>query len=294
MSELNIGKMNGHAVGIIMKEMVRRALNFIRGQRFAYEIQAKDGYGGGIMDDMFTSADTGAQKLYVKSIDECFPDVGIIGEEDGLKKDPQDGCEAYFTIDPLDGTKAFVRGQSHGVGSMIALVNRGVVIASYIGDVNTQEIYGYRPGSDRVHRISQFQVAETMGFGEKLPLNRQYVLLRDRESEYSLESKGLIESKFKNIIVDGGSIGIWLARLWKREVGAAIIPAGFETPWDSTPVIGISKALGYTFLKPCPMTSAWTEFDPGIPKETFRRTHDLLIVHKEDLGDLDLHFWSKE
>jgi hypothetical protein len=55
-------------------------------------------------------------------------------------------------------------------------------------------------------------------------------MLRDPSDCYSASLRRLLE-QFKIYQVEGGSIGIWLARLWKREVGAALIPPGIETPW---------------------------------------------------------------
>jgi hypothetical protein len=78
----------------------------------------------------------------------------------------------------------------------------------------------------------------------------------------------------------------WLARLWKGEVGAAMIPPGFETPWDSTPIIGISLALGYSFLKASSDERGWVKYDPTVPQQVTRRDHDTLIVHQTNLQEL--------
>src|SRR5262245_58310647 len=73
-------ELNGHAVGIILKELVRRAMTTIRNERQVFEATAKQGHSGN-MDDVFTSADTKAQEIYIKSLHECFPGYAIIAEE---------------------------------------------------------------------------------------------------------------------------------------------------------------------------------------------------------------------
>src|SRR5262249_14788865 len=96
-------RLNGHAVGIILKELVRRAMTIIRNERQVFEATIKQGYSGN-MDDVFTSADTKAQQVYIKSLRECFPDYAIVAEEGG-ETDSQilaAGGDAYFTVDPLD------------------------------------------------------------------------------------------------------------------------------------------------------------------------------------------------
>jgi fructose-1,6-bisphosphatase/inositol monophosphatase family enzyme len=285
MSEYKLGNINGHAVGRILKETVRRATVAIRNERLVFEAHVKEGYNG-TMDDVFTSADTKAQEIYLRTFRECFPGCGVIGEEDSLVIQGQAGLALYCTVDPLDGTKAYVRRQSHGVGTMVALVYEGEVISAYIGDINTEEVYGYRPGSKNVHRITRLDTFETLGVEESSDLKGKYALLRSPSDRYSLAVQKLLP-QFKDYEVLGSSIGIWMAQLWKREVCAVFKTPGWETPWDSTPIIGISQKLGYAFLRPTGR-SGWTEFNPVIPVEKCRRDHETLIIHRNDLKHLRL------
>ncbi len=295
MSTLNLGKINGHIVGRFLKETMRRAMQTIRKERSIFEAQAKRGYTGD-MNDVFTSADTKAQAIYRRAFEECLPNCGIIGEEKDKKTGkplvvrPKNGCTAYFTVDPLDGTKAYVRRQSHGVGSMVAMVDKGEVIAAYVGDVNSDEVYGYRPDSDKVFRISQLDSFEQLGPGKKLRhFADAYIMLRDPLSEYSVAS-AILTDRFKNYEVMGSSIGTWAARLWKGEVQALLIQPGMETPWDSTPVIGISKKLGYVHMRPKRSTGldgdtewTWEVYEPELVKKVTERDHDTLIIHKRNV-----------
>lgn len=274
------GSLTGHAIGRLMKETVRRAMMTIRRERLIFEATAKQGYSGN-MDDVFTSADKKAQDIYIRAFDECFPDFGIIAEEDGYRKESRNG--AYFTVDPLDGTKAYVRRQSHGVSTMVALVHEGAVIAAYVGDVNTLEIYGYRPGSAKVHRITDLDFSEHLN--AKAPENRglanSYALLREPARDYGSATRHILP-KFKNHEVMGSSIGTWAARLWKGEVQALILPKGKETPWDSSPVIGISKKMGFEFHRPvAPGSEWWKTFNPEVPTEVIDRSYDLLIMRSD-------------
>ena len=162
-ARVNLGALNGHSVGRILKEAVRRAVTVIRAQRVSFEAHTKQGYGG-TMDDVFTSADKAAQEVYLRTFTECFPGCGVIGEEDMLTIPPTAPLTAYFTVDPIDGTRAFIRRQSHGISTMVALVDGGEVISAYIGDISSDEVYGYRPGSDRVHRITSLDSFETLPY----------------------------------------------------------------------------------------------------------------------------------
>lgn len=281
MTQKYYGQLNGHAVGIILKELVRRAIVTIRNERTVFDVTQKAGHDGA-MTDVFTSADSKAQEIYLRSLRECFPDYGIVAEEDSLTIAAQNGA-GFFTVDPLDGTKAFIRRQSHGVGTMVALVEQGKVISAYVGDINTQEIYGFRPGSRSVHRITEFEAAEELRHYDR-PISDQYILLRDPERAYSEASRRLL-SQFKAWEIDGGSIGIWLARLWKREIGAALLPPSTETPWDRAPIAGIATALGYVFCE-ADASGSWRPVDTAICARTYKRDCDQLVIHRDDLPKL--------
>ncbi len=247
-----------------MKEVIERSSSYIRQNRYKFESKIKINEDKK-KTDFVTNIDVEAQKIVVKLIQECYPDFGIIAEESEqailleCKLDPKYG-KYYFTIDPLDGTSAFKRMQSEGIGSMLSLIWQApgesifVVLAACISDVMTGEIYYYRPESENVHRIeprrdSLQRLSKIRN--EHRDLKNQYCLLRNDPrcfpliiQEMTFPDNGL----FQNILVDGGSIGICLAKLWKGQVGAIVLEPGTTTPWDWDPIYGISKKLGYEFL----------------------------------------------
>lgn len=274
-TDLNIGALNGHAVGRILKEAVRRASATISNQRIQFEAQTKAGYAGD-MDDVFTSADTSAQEVYLRTFRECFPACGVIAEENALTISATPPVSAYFTVDPLDGTKAFVRRQSHGVATMVAMVVDGTVAAAFIGDINTDEVYGYRPGSEYVHRITRLDTFERLAPAplNAKPLGETTALLRDPALDHAAQTQSLIAS-LKTHQIMGASIGTWMARLWKQEIDLLIIPQSFETPWDSTPIQGITEKLGYVYLRN--EGSVWRRFKPGLLTATAKRPYDVVI-----------------
>lgn len=280
-------KHNGHSIGIIMKELVRRALVAIQDERYVFEVTNKDGYGGKTMADVFTTADTKAQAIYLKSLREIFPRYGIIAEEKSLVIKAKKGVDYYFTIDALDGTRAFIRRQSHGVGTMIALVRKSTqeIVAVYIGDVNTGEIYGYRPDSMTIHRISKYSQSEHLTPGDwSKKEGKSIILLRDPLNKHSKRLRGALK-RFDEYQIDGGSIGTWMARLWKREVAAvAIGKSGHETPWDTTPIYGITAKLDYVFLIPDDEggPKAWKIHEPKPTQVVVEREFEMLVVPRTE------------
>jgi hypothetical protein len=95
----------------------------------------------------------------------------------------------------------------------------------------------------------------------------------------------LMRGRFKGIEVESGSIGISMARLWKGEVGAVALLPAMETPWDSAPVIGISKKLGFVFLR-ATEGGKLERYEPRVSAETYRRHEAALVVHEVRLGEL--------
>lgn len=285
------GQMNGHAVGIIMKEGVRRAIGIIRSKRFTFEAENKIGYSGQL-DDYVTDADREAQKMYIRMLRECFPGFGILAEESYLRQECTiPGENIYFTVDPLDGTKAFKRRQSHGIGTMISLVRGNEIIAACVGDVMSQEIYYYRPDSKGVHRVTDFGHVQRLVPDTDGKLSDLHVLLRTRSTSSLINiivGNSAKPSIFKDVEMTGGSIGSSMARLWKGEVGVAVLNNGFETPWDSNPVIGISRKLGFCFLK---ITDARTMemYEPVPVTEVTERKFEALVIHESRLTELAKH-----
>lgn len=279
------GSINGHIIGRVLKETVRRAIVAIRNERLIFEASSKAGHTGN-MDDVFTSADSKAQEIYLRAFRECFPGYGFLGEEDLLVIDPlKEFSELYFTVDPLDGTKAYIRRQSHGVATMVALVNCGEVISAYVGDVNTEEVYGYRPDSEMVHRITRMDTVERLVQKDGRQLKNIHALLRNPSDQYSEHTRSLLK-KFKGHEVIGSSIGTWMAQLWKGEVGAVIMKPGFETPWDATPILGISRKLGCEFLRPDKNSGKWVVYEPIVSTEKYYRDHETLVIHRSNLAEL--------
>ena len=58
---------------------------------------------------LVTDADLAVQTYLMGQFVRRFPSVGVVGEEDHLRKLPTQG-ETYFVIDPIDGTASFVSG----------------------------------------------------------------------------------------------------------------------------------------------------------------------------------------
>ncbi|HBK34587.1 TPA: hypothetical protein DDZ01_01150 [Candidatus Uhrbacteria bacterium] len=284
--------LNPHILGIVMREVVRRAMLVIFAQRFTHTIEAKLDYNGN-PGDLRSSADIDAQAMYAKILRETFPQIGIVAEEHDLSIPcTHPTHDLYFTVDPLDGTKAYARRESQGIATMISLVCNEVVIASCIGNPLTGEVFYTRPQSKYVHLLqNNLPVTLPLRGFPVVVLTERYAVIRDRPEKYSLFVQTLLrdpehEGLFKNYNIESGSIGIMFSRLWTNVFGATILKPGWQTPWDLSPLIVISRRMGFVFMHICPEEKTFELFDPTAKKEKYFEPCETMVIHHTNLSDL--------
>lgn len=284
---MNIERFNTE-IGPLLRRLVVEAIGIIQKEAAHYLVTEKVGYGGQC-DDIVTTADKAAQVNYVGKINEIYPWIGLIGEEDNLKREcALDGENIYITIDPLDGTKAFARGQSSGVGTMIAVVRNGTVIAGYVGDVNTGEVYGFAPDCPIPTRV-RFGVETKLDAKNQTPLHKRYALFNCLPNEFPMALRGFTKKPnagglFKSYEINFGSFGVLCARLWKGEVAMIVLEPGHATPWDTTPVIGIMKQMGFVCLNVYGDTGAVKAQEEVPMVDVYNNEHFIVYVHQTNLG----------
>src|SRR5207245_6952295 len=88
-----------------------------------------------------TQADREAERTIVASLGRAFPDYGVLGEEFG----GSGNVSTRWIIDPIDGTKNFVR-RIPIWATLIALEERGEITLGVIHNPVTGELYTARRG----------------------------------------------------------------------------------------------------------------------------------------------------
>ncbi len=266
-------------VGRFLCKLVNLTLRVIYLDRDNFTREDKLGYGGK-MNDLKTSVDDEVQSLMLQAIVTCLPGVGIVGEENDLRIPcALAGEDIYITLDPLDGTKAFAEGAKIGVGSMLALVSGREVVSAWVGDVYGKKTYGYVSNGKAI-RVTPEGV-EDLSLVDRSPVGgiNNLLLKRKLPKEGDLVLSDLVANFSKAELKGFGSIGLWFARLWDAEFNAGLLGKDFEeTPWDSTPVIGISQKLGFIFLRPG--ANGWEKYQPEITKEPYDRGFHMLVIHE--------------
>ncbi len=88
-----------------------------------------------------TIADRRAETLILARLEERFPGVPVVSEEDASEfGTPEKIAERFFLVDPLDGTKAFVRGDPNFTVN-IGLIEHGWPVAGAVVAPPTGEVW---------------------------------------------------------------------------------------------------------------------------------------------------------
>jgi len=100
-----------------------------------------------------TEADRAGETLILKHLAECFPDIPVISEEDASEFGTPDAIgPRFFLVDPLDGTKAFVRGDPHFTVN-IGLIENGRPVAGAVVAPPSGEVW-YTAGGQAMKRMN--------------------------------------------------------------------------------------------------------------------------------------------
>ena len=142
----------------------RIALKYFRG---GFEVAKKPD------DTPVTPADREAEQAIVEILGRAFPDSGVLGEEFGGRGTK----EVRWIIDPIDGTKNFVR----GIGiwaTLIALEERGEVTVGVIHNPVTAELYTARRGAGAFLNGERIRVSDVAELGRAFFLHAGLGIVR--------------------------------------------------------------------------------------------------------------------
>jgi histidinol-phosphatase len=102
-----------------------------------------------------TQADREAEQAIVEILGRAFPDYGVLGEEFGGSGNE----DRRWIIDPIDGTKNFVRGIPIWA-TLIALEEQGEITVGVINNPVTGELYAARRGGGAFANGERIRVSD--------------------------------------------------------------------------------------------------------------------------------------
>jgi histidinol-phosphatase len=187
-----------------------------------------------------TQADREAERTIVASLGRAFPDYGVLGEEFG----GSGSVATRWIIDPIDGTKNFVR-RIPIWATLIALEEHGEITVGVIHNPVTGELYTARRGG------GAFLNGERIRISDEGDLSQAYLLhagLRGaRTTRYWDGFMRLVDATDRQRGF-GDYIGYGLIAEGKADVYAEIYPEGSGLkPWDLAPCKILVEEAGGRF-----------------------------------------------
>ena len=119
----------------IIQEAGRQVMEIYHDQEGGYEVSEKSDH------SPLTKADRAAHKAICDRLKNHYPDIPIISEEQQeISYETRKGYEAFWLVDPLDGTKEFIK-QNGEFTLNLALVYQGKPIAGIVAAPALERIY---------------------------------------------------------------------------------------------------------------------------------------------------------
>jgi len=209
-----------------------------------------------------TQADREAEALIVERLARAFPDHGFLGEELG-QRGPRERC---WIIDPIDGTKNFIR-RIPVWATLIALEDAGDIVAGVVHNPVTGEMYSARRGGGARVGGVPIRVSDTGNLGTSSFIHAGLRLVR--EAGYWDGFVKLIDATDRQRGF-GDYVGYGLVAEGKAEIYAELD----LKPWDLAPCKLLVEEAGGRF----------TDFDgrptiyTGTALATNGRLHDAVLA----------------
>ncbi len=208
-----------------------------------------------------TQADREAEQAIVAIVRSAFPEIGVLGEEFGA----HGPSERRWIIDPIDGTKNFVR-RIPVWATLIGLEEEGEIVAGVIHNPVTGELYTARQGGGAYLNGNPIRVSDVGDLGAASLIHAGLGILR--EGGYWDGFVRLVDATDRQRGF-GDYLGYGLVAEGKAEIYAE---AGLK-PWDLAPCKIIVEEAGGRF----------TDFDgrptiyTGTALSTNGRLHDAVL-----------------
>jgi histidinol phosphatase-like enzyme (inositol monophosphatase family) len=183
-----------------------------------------------------TRADREAESIARDWIGRRFPNDGILGEEFG--REPKPGARRWI-IDPIDGTRSFVRGVPLW-GSLVALEENGVVVAGAINCPATGDFLVAARGHGCWHNGSRTSVSATGTLATATILTTDS---RFRTHPKRFEKWTALGAQVANVRAWGDCYGYVLVATGRAE----LMVDDRMSPWDVAALIPVVEEAGGVF-----------------------------------------------
>jgi 3'(2'), 5'-bisphosphate nucleotidase len=197
-----------------------------------------------------TEADQRGEALILEALARAFPDVPVVAEETvSVSGAPTTIKSRFFLVDPLDGTKAFVRGEAHFTVN-IGLIVDGAPVAGAVAAPATGEVWFTAAGGALKRQVGErggtpVQVRAPEA-GHVLALVSHTLKpeqLEDLKARYGFTERQAMDSSIKLCVIAEGGADLYprhgTTMEWDIAAGHAVLAAagGRLTTPDGAPFV---------------------------------------------------------
>ena len=204
-----------------------------------------------------TEADRAGERLILQRLAEAFPGVTVISEEHASEFGTPDAVGSrFFLVDPVDGTKAFVRGDPNFTVN-IGLIENGLPVAGAVCAPATGEVW-YTTAAGTMKRMGP-DAPEAPIRVRPWPAGRALGLIShtmreekaaELAAEYGFDLRTAMDSSIKMCRIAEGS-----ADIYPRH--------GPTSEWDTAAAHAVLVAAGGTFTQPDGSPFTYGKADQG-------------------------------
>lgn len=197
-----------------------------------------------------TEADRAGERLILERLAKLYPDIPVISEEDASEfGTPEAIGPRFFLVDPVDGTKAFVRGDPNFTVN-IGLIEHGVPVAGAVCAPATGEVWfttaegaAKRAGPDAAEtpiHVRPWPTGQALGLISHTMREEKATELA---AEYGFDLRTPMDSSIKMCRIAEGSADIYPRHgptsEWDTAAGHAVLVAagGAFTQPDGSPFL---------------------------------------------------------
>ncbi len=245
--------------------------------------------------EALSNIDIAVEQLILDYFDD-MPQLGVIAEEK-LSRDctPIDGVEWRLVLDPIDGSKYYLRDDGMNVCIMASLLRNRTVVASYVVNIATREVIGFGPKHPDVFLWYDTDFDRSRNLSEQTwptALVDAKVIMRYEPLAHGDTWAPLLSSwqhgsgPFDSAAILRGSIGGSFTHMWRGFAAAHTQRAqSWAQPWDNIPVDAINRKLGFVCAR-FDEAGQLVEFEPELTFTAQRRPQSYIVIRRSLLPEL--------
>ncbi|WP_434052735.1 MAG: 3'(2'),5'-bisphosphate nucleotidase CysQ [Roseibium sp.] len=236
-----------------------------------------------------TKADAAAERIILAGLGNAFPGIPVIAEESVEAGNLPEVADVYFLVDPLDGTKEFLKKNGEFTVN-IALIEKGVPVFGVVSAPALGEIYwgGQSLSSDAAApcafkaRIEGGLLADVEAVKVRTPPPGGLSVLASR-SHLSEETSALID---RLNVAERLSVGSSLKLCWVAAGKADLYPRLAPTmQWDIAAGDAVVRAAGGAVV----LAADGSDFVYSVPvnatKDDLRNPHFIAVTSRDLLPE---------